>query len=149
MKKLIPLVAAFLFPASLQLCAQVLPATPKNFATRDISDIAKGGGSVSFTPAKPQTTVRTITHIVLGNPRQWKLSDGKFYLGKLIAFEDLVTEGNAAAAQPVVPKNPTVVRDGKARLLVNAKPFEIALDRFGDEERKFIESTRIAIAAKK
>ena len=58
-----------------------------------------------------------------------------------------MTEGNAAPL--AVPKNPTVVREGKARVLVNAKPFEIALDRLGAEERKFIEETRSALAAKK
>ena len=53
-------------------------------------------------------------------------------------------EGSAAVAAPVVPKNATVVRDGKARLLVNSKSFEIALERLGQDEQKFIEETRSA-----
>jgi hypothetical protein len=69
-------------------------------------------------------------------------------VGKLIAFEDIVTMGNAGPA-PVVPKNPTVVRDGKARLLVDAKIYEVTLQSFGPEDRKFIEDTRAALAAKK
>jgi hypothetical protein len=77
------------------------------------------------------------------------MSDGKFFVGKLIAFEDIVTAGNAGTTPPVVPHKPTVVRDGKVRLYVDAKAYEVPLDRLGPEERKFIEDTRAAIAAKK
>ena len=131
----------------LTLKAQVVPATPTKFDTRRIGEAASGGSTVNVTPPRTQTTVKTITYIVLGEPRQWKMGDGKSFVGKLIAFEDLVAEGGAPSPAP--PKNPTVVRDGKARVLVNAKPFEIALDRLGSEERKFIEDTRTALAAKK
>jgi uncharacterized Zn-binding protein involved in type VI secretion len=148
MKTLLPLAVLIAFSTVPPLRAQVVPATPTKFDTRGIGDTVKGGGAVNVTPQRTQTTVRTITHIVLGEPRQWKMSDGKSFIGKLIAFEDIVVEGNATAA-PVVPKNPTVVRDGKARVLVNSKPFEIALDRLGAEERKFIEETRSAVEAKK
>jgi hypothetical protein len=48
-----------------------------------------------------------------------------------------------------VPKNPTVVRDGKARLLVDAKVYEVTLQSFAPDERKLIEDTRAALAAKK
>ena len=147
MKAPLSAAVAFGFLATLPLAAQVVPATPTKFDTRRLGDAASGGASVNVTPPRTQTTVRTITHIVLGEPRQWKMSDGKFFVGKLIAFEDLVTEGNAAA--PAVPKNPTVVREGKARVLVNSKPFEIALERLGADERRFIEDTRAALGAKK
>ncbi len=129
------------------LAAQAVPATPTKFDTRRLGDAASGGASVNVTLPRTQTTVRTITHIVLGEPRQWKMTDGKFFIGKLIAFEDLVAEGNAAPL--AAPKNLTLVRDGKARVLVNAKPFEVALERLGADERKFIEETRSALAAKK
>jgi hypothetical protein len=150
MNALLPAVVVLAF-GSLPLRAQTLPATPATptkFDTRRIGDTVNGGGTVGFMPAKPQTVVRTVTHIVLGEPRQWKLTDGKFFVGKLIAFEDIVTEGNTATA-PVVPKNPTVVRDGKARLLVDARVYEVTLQSFGPDERKFIEDTRAALAAKK
>lgn len=147
MNTLLPAAVVLAFAASLPVSAQVIPTTPKKFDTRGIGD-AQGTNSVGFTKAPPKVTVKTTTHIVLGDPRQWKLADGKSYIGKLIAFEDIVTEGNATAP-PVVPKNPTVVRDGKARLLVNAKPYEVPLQNFGADERKFIEDTRTAIAAKK
>lgn len=147
MNTLLPAAVVFAF-AGWPLRAQVVPATPTKFDTRGIGDAAKGGGSVGFVPQKSQTVVKTITHIVLGEARQWKMSDGKFFVGKLIAFEDMVMVANAPTA-PVVPKNPTVVRAGKARLFVDGKSYEVALDRLGLEERKFIEDTRAAIAAKK
>lgn len=148
MKASLPAALVFGFLATLPLAAQVVPTTPTKFDTRRIGDAASGGASVNVLPPRTQTTVRTITHIVLGEPRQWKMADGKSFLGKLIAFEDIVQEGNATTA-PAVPKNPTVVRGGNARVLVNAKPFEIALDRLGADERKFIEDTRVTLAAKK
>ena len=148
MNPLLAAVAVFGLLTSLRLDAQVVPATPKKFDTTRIGDAASGGSTVNATPQRPQTIVRTVTHIVIGEPRQWKMSDGKSFIGKLIAFEDIVIEGNATTP-PAVPKNPTIVREGKARVLVNSKPFEIALERLGADERKLIEDTRAAMAAKK
>jgi hypothetical protein len=76
------------------------------------------------------------------------MSDGKTFVGKLIAFEDIVIEGTAAAPMNV-PKKPTVVRNATARFYVNSKVYEVALDKLGAEERKFVEDTSAAIAAKK
>ncbi len=146
MHALLPALALVGFFAS-TLHAQVVPTTPSKFDTRRLGDTVNGGGTVGFTAKPPQVTVRSVTHIVLGEPRQWMMNDGKFFVGKLIAFEDLVTERSAAT--PAVPKNPTVVRDGKARLLVNAKPYEIALERLRTDERSFIEEVRATLAAKK
>jgi hypothetical protein len=131
--------------------AQVVPATPTKFTTRGIGD-STTSGSVGVATVKPQVATRTVTHIVLGEARQWKLVDGRSFVGKLIAFEDIVVEarqGSAPAAAPVIPPQPTLVRKGNARFLVNSKPYELPLDRLGSEERKFIEDTRLAIAAKK
>ena len=136
---------------------QVVPAMPNKFSTRTING---GGGtgsaSVGFmAPAKPPTTVRTTTYIALSDTRQWKSTDDKSLLGKLIAFEDLVVETkieNGAkpvpAAPPAMPDKPTVVRDGKARLLIDNKPFEVRLDRLGDEDRRLVEGIRDAMNAK-
>ena len=141
--------AVFGLLATLPLAAQVaIPATPKKFDTQRIGDAASGGSTVNAAPVKPPPIVKTITHIVLGEPRQWKMTDGKSYLGKLIAFEDIVVVGNAPATL-TVPKNPTVVREGKARLLLESKPYEVPLQNFGAEERKFIEETRAALTVKK
>lgn len=146
--KALPLAATLAFLAAFPLTAQVVPTTPAKFGTRGIGDDVKGGGAVNATPTRPQTVLKTTTHIVLGEPRQWKMADGKSYIGKLIAFEDIVLMGNAPAPASV-PKNPTVVREGRARLLVEAKAYEVPLQNFGDEERKFIEEVRVAVAAKK
>ena len=148
------LAAALIFGGLEVTHAQVVPATPTKFTTRELGNRGNGNSVVGITPAMPQTTARTITHIVLGEPRQWKTTDGKFFVGKLIAFEDLIAEtkvepGVAPAAPPVVPSKPTVVRDGKARFYVAAKSYEVPLDRLGEEERKFVEQVRAAIAAKK
>jgi hypothetical protein len=135
---------------ALPLAAQVgIPTTPKKFDTERIGEALSGGSSVgvSQTPRQP-ATVRTVTHIVLGEPRQWKMSDGKSFVGKLIAFEDIVIQGTAGAPLNV-PKKPTVVRNATARFYVDSKVYELALDKLGAEERKFIEDTAAAIAAKK
>jgi hypothetical protein len=135
---------------------QVVPATPKKFATRSVSG---GGGtgtaSVGVLAPKPQPPVRTKTYIALGDARQWKSTDGKSLLGKLIAFEDFVEETKidgaskaAPVAPPAMPDRPTVVRDGKARLLIDNKPFEVALDRLCDEDRKLVEGIRDAVNTK-
>jgi len=149
--KALTLAAAFALTAPFTARGQVVPTTPTKFGTRSLGN-ATNSGSVGVAPVKRQISNRTVTHIVLGEPRQWKLADGKFFLGKLIAFEDLVVErqnGAAPAATPAVPAKPTTVRNGSARFLVNAKPYELAMERLGPEERKFIEDTRLAIAAKK
>ncbi len=138
--------------ATLPLAAQVgVPATPKKFDTTRIGETTAASGGTSInnsTPTRPQTTVRTVTHIVLGEPRQWKMANGQSFIGKLIAFEDIVIEGTASAPMNV-PKKPTVVRNASARFYVNSKSYEVALDKLGAEERKFIEDTAAAIAAKK
>ena len=136
--------------------SQVVPATPKKFATRSISGGGStGSASVGLTAPKPQTTVRTTTYIALGDARQWKSTDGKSLLGKLIAFEDLVVETklengakSAPAPPPAMPDKPTVVRDGKARLLIDTRPFEVPLDRLSDEDRKLVEGIQNAVNAK-
>ena len=134
--------------------AQVIPATPTKFTTRELGNRGNSNSAVGATTVKPQTSARTITHIVLGEPRQWKMTDGKFFVGKLIAFEDIIAEAKAEpdaapAGPPVVPAKPTVVRDGKARFYVAAKSYEVPLDRLGEEERKLVEQIRAGIAAKK
>lgn len=135
------------------LLSQVVPATPQKFTTRNIGDSVTGA-SVGFTPAKPKVTVRTVTVTVLSPMRQWITVDGKSFLGKLIAFEDPVVEKKQDAAEkpvsqatPAVPKQPTVIRDGKARFLVDSKRIEVPMKRLGGAECLFIEKIRDDIAA--
>lgn len=140
---------AFLATGSIE--AQVVPTTPKSFKTRQIGESGASAGIASV--AKPaETTYRQVTYISLSPSRQWKSADGKSLLGKLIAFEDIVVQTKNAApdasAKPEMPPVITVVRDGKARLLVNQKPFEVPLDRLADDERAFVLNIDAGVKAK-
>ncbi len=123
--------------------------TPKKFQTRPL-----GGGvnpGVTVEPGKTvATTVRYVTHIVLYESRFWTSTEGKPLEAKLIAFEDLVVEApkGAEPVMPTPPTHPTVTRDGKARLLVNKKPVEIALDRLSLADRELISQIKEALAKK-
>jgi hypothetical protein len=139
--------------------AQVVPATPRKFTTRSMTNsgaggasISTNGGGISIGPgaAAAATKVRYTTHIALSDSRQWKSSDGKSLLGKLIAFEDLTAETEKGAPPPTFtpPANPTVVKDGKARLLVDSRPYELPLDRLSESDREFVEKIRAAAAPK-
>lgn len=149
----LPLASALLLLGTATTMAQiVIPATPKKFTKR-----VEGGGSASLGPGlapstpKPPPVTRTTTYFTLSDSRQWTSTDGKPLLAKLVAFEDIVIEtlGNQApATPPAMPANPTVVRDGKARLLSGNKPYEVPLDRLSQPDRDFIEGIRAAVAAK-
>ncbi len=114
-----------------------------------------GGGSASIgvAPQAPgKTVVKTTTYITLSEARQWTSSDGKTLLAKLIAFEDIVTESTDkpdAHQTAVMPTTtPTLIKDGKVRLLVNRQPFELALDKLSQPDRDFIENLRSAMQKK-
>lgn len=133
--------------------AQVVPATPKKFTKR-----IEGSGGASIGPGlapvapKPPPILRTTMYYTVSDSRQWTSTDGKPLLAKLIIFEEAVieTQGNQAPppTPPAMPANPTVVRDGKVRLLSGTKPYEVPLDRLSQPDRDFIESIRIAVAAR-
>jgi hypothetical protein len=120
----------------------VIPASPKNFKTRPIEG-GTGGGQVEVIPrdsAVPKK--RTITYMVLSESRPWTSTEGKVLEAKLIAFEDIILEGeDPAAAEP--PPHPTVVRNGKVRLLAGKKSYELDLSRLTEPDRSFIEQIRI------
>lgn len=148
MKAALVMVLASTLPAAAQVAA---PSTPRKFETRSVNG-AGGSTGVSITPAsQPSNTtkVRLVSYFSLSDTRQWKSSDGRSLVGSIIAFEDAVTEVDAAtpaaakaAAQKAPPATPparyTLVRDGRVRLLVNHKPFEVMLERLSDEDRKFV-----------
>jgi hypothetical protein len=140
--------------------AQVaIPATPKKFGKRSVSgnsgasgaSITTNGGSINLGPTVPASTkVRYTTHVTLSDSRQWKSTDGKSLLGRLIAFEDLTADIEKGAPPPpfTPPANPTVVKDGKARLLVDMKTYELPLDRLSEADRDFVEKIREGLAKK-
>ncbi len=148
--------------------AQVVPGTPKKFTTRSTgvssgstATTITGGGSASIgVPAqRPPTIVRTTTYISLSDARQWTRTDGRSVVGKLIAFEDIVVEevkpngapaAPAAATKPQMPANPTVVKDGKARLYIAGKPpYEVPLEQLSEQDRAFVEGIKAVAALKK
>ena len=136
--------------ASVSAAAQVSPAHPNGFKTRPIGDAL--GGAVEVIPRDAPAKVRQVTYLVLSDMREWTSSEGQPSRGKLIAFEDLVVsqparEGHAAQAT-APPAHPSVVAGGKVRLLVNQKPFEVALARLSLADREFIEKTRVFHAKK-
>lgn len=130
--------------------AQVVPTTPGKFTLKPMGETGTSAG-IASTPRPSETSYRQVTYITLSQPRQWKSADGRSLLGKLIAFEDIVSVSkNAAPDAKTVPEMPsviTVVRGGKARLLVNSKPYEVALDRLGEEERNFVKSIESGVKA--
>lgn len=123
-------------PASL---GQVTPAHPDRFITRPIGDAAKTGAEI----VPQEKKVRQVTYFVLSEARPWTSADGKPVSGKLIAFENLVVEmNNGAETTPEPPRHPTVVKDGKIRLLVQQKPFEVPVARLSEPDQQFIARIR-------
>src|SRR6476660_371118 len=121
---------------------QVVPANPTKFKTRDIGDATSGGVEVIPRNGAESKKVRYVTHIVLSVSRQWLSTAGKLVEGKLIAFEDLAVEAEAGATPPAnsaPPAHPTVVRDGKVRLLNKQKPVELAITRLSAGDQEFIQ----------
>lgn len=133
----------------------VIPATPKKFGKRTIGGGTSGGigllpGNSSSTGAKPTPpsppTVRQVVYFVLGEPRQWTSGDGRTLVGKIIAFEEKVTESSGTSPAVPTPEEmsksltgtPTVVRDGKIRILVNNKPFEVALTGLSAVDQDYV-----------
>jgi len=124
--------------------------TPKKFTTRPIGGGVNPGAEVEPEKTAPPT-VRYTTHIVLYPYRMWSSTEGKPLEAGLIAFEDLVAEAPKGSAEPVMPQppaNPTLIRDGKIRLLVKQKPVEIPLDRLSQADREFIDQIKVALAKK-
>ena len=142
-----------MFAVAAPLSAQVInPTTGKKFETRDLNG-SGGNNGISInnaTKPAPPTKAKLTSHFILGEPRQWKSTDGKSLLGAIITFEDSVIEfdaANPAAAREAVakappaklPAKPTLIRDGKVRLLVNKNPVEVPLERLSDEDRKYVD----------
>jgi len=145
--------------------AQVVPATPTKFGKRDvgagassstsISNSGTGSATAGVSQPKTEAMVRTTTYIAVSPSRQWTSNDGRPLLAKLIGFEDVVTEvpkSDIAAlnAKPVMPPGkPTVLRDGKVRLLVDHKPVEVPLDRLSAADQEFVNSIKRTLDAAK
>lgn len=127
----------------------VVPAMPGKMGTRAIGGSTSGGVEVMPKGEGGGQTARYTTYFVLSEVRPWTSVDGQTLQAKLIAFEDLVVAKPSATAlppAPVPPANPTVVRNGKIRLLARQKPFELALDRLTKADRDVVEKVRASHA---
>ena len=135
----------------LTVCGQAVPATPTKFTTRPVGS-ATGTTGASINPPATKSTIRQVTYLTLSPLRQWNSTDGKSLLGKLIAWEENVTTTSGTTAPitqsaPLTTK-PTVLKNNKARLLVENKAYELALDRLGADEQKFIQDLHKALSIK-
>jgi hypothetical protein len=141
------LLGLLLLLSSLATAQVAVPTTPTSFTKRGLSGgISSSDASVNVSSTKPKPTapsVITITYLSLSPPRQFTSSQGKSLLGKLIAWEDFQVSGQSSAA-PQLTAPPTVIREGKARLLVNQKPYEIALEKLSAADQDFIQKTAAA-----
>jgi len=122
---------------------------PKKYTKREVGGGAEPGAAVE----EPANTgmARYVTHIVLYDLRYWTSVEGKPLAGKLIAFEDMVVtapKDSPAPAMPEPPKEPTLVKDGKIRLLVNGKPVEVPVERLSLQDREFIDGIQEALDRK-
>ena len=134
-----------LFPAFAPLLAQVTPATPTKFGKRDLGQSADPGSILvapKTGPAAPpvEKTFKSVIHFSLSPTRQWTSQDGKVTVGQLIAFEDVIVESKNGAPppRPAQPEKPTIVKDGKVRLLIDGKVFEFAPEKLSAPDREFI-----------
>ena len=137
--------ALFAFPAA--AFAQVVPTTPTKFTTRPVGGATATNGA-TITPSSTAPAVRHVTYLTLSPLRQWTSTDGKSLMGKLIAYEESVSNHPVPQSAAPITTQPTVLRDGKARLLVDRKAYEVPLERLGPEEQKFIQQLQAALAAK-
>ncbi len=131
-----------LFALPSLLPAQALPTSPTTFKTKPVG-AATSGAALVPTPAP----LRQVTYLTLSPLRPWNSRDGKTLLGKLIAWEDTVTLGPPSPTPPSPPPKPTVLRQNKARLLIEKKACEIPLDRLSPEDQKFIQDLHARLAA--
>ncbi len=138
---------------ALEATAQVVPTTPTKFGQRSMGVSNAGGGSASIGlapgTANPKPVVKQISYIALSESRQWTSNDGKTLVGKVIAFEQMeqvLADGQTDSPEaPKLPARPTVIRDGKARLLVQQKPFELPLERLSEADQTFVRQLDEAI----
>jgi hypothetical protein len=134
--------------------AQVVPTTPTRFGKAGLgASSGSSSASLSAPNQRPETVVRTTTYVALSAARQWTSSDGRPLVGKLIAFEDLVSEalksqsGTQPTAPPVLAGKPTVIRSGQIRLLVNNQAYTLKLDSLMPADREFATGIANAVAA--
>jgi hypothetical protein len=144
----------FLFVALTASAQIAIPTTPTKFGKKNLGastdTITNGASSASVGAKKPenQTVIRTTTYWTLSGARQWTNADGKPLLARMIAFEDITVEqvkGQPAPEAPKLPGKPTVVKNGKVRLMVGQQLYEIAVEKLSEKDREFIDTMKRAV----
>jgi len=150
----------FLGFTTLAMAQIATPTTPTKFGKRGVSGGAStGNASVNASTSPAEATARITSHYSFGESRQWKSTDGRSLVGKMIAFEDAMievkrptaTEAQSAVIAAPAPKPPekfTLLREGKIRLLVNNKPYEVPLDKLGAEDQAFARQVEATVNPK-
>jgi len=136
--------------------AQVVPATPKNFERRGIGGLGTGGSTIGIKPgsdANSKPIVRQINYLSLTDVRPWTSTNNETRVGKLIAFEqievEVTGEGSPAPTDAAAfPARPTVIQEGKIRLVVDGKTYELPLERLSEADRSFVHELDETIAKK-
>jgi len=88
-----------------------------------------GGGGLVKPSAPKKTITRTITYLALTKERQWLNASGKSIFATLVAFDS----GDKAKSIP-----PTIIKDGKIRLLKEKKVFLLPLETLSPKHRSEI-----------
>jgi hypothetical protein len=131
----------------------VMPGGAKNPGNRSIGNTVNGGvdGGATISGKQTPPKKRYTTHIILAETRIWRNADGRTKEGKLLAFEDVVVEVPGDVAEtpmPVPPANPTLVRNGKVRMLIGKEIFEVAVSSLVKIDQDYIEGIRASLAKK-
>ena len=113
-------------------------------------DVIPGGGGGAAVERPPPPGQRVTTYITLLPEREWTHVDGRTIRARLIAFEDHVVEvaHDEEAGREATPPagRPTVVKDGKVRLLVGGRqPSEISLDLLSKEDQEEVARVKTAV----
>jgi len=140
--------ALLFFPAA--VLAQAVPTTPTKFDIKPITGPTSSAGA-TITSKSTAPMVRQTIYLTLSPLRQWTSSDGKTLMGKLIAWEESVTTTPGApppVAEKLLTEKPTVLKDGKARLLIENKAYELPLSRLDAESQKFIQQLHTQLSTK-
>lgn len=112
-------------------------------------DVIPGGGGGAAVERPPPPGQRVTTYITLLPEREWTHVDGRTIRARLIAFEDHVVEvahDEEAGEAPPPAGRPTVVKDGKVRLLVGGRsPSEISLNLLSKDDQEEVARVKTAV----
>lgn len=125
-------------------------------------DIGPGnvGGGLGLVPKREETTVRTISYIVLGPDREWTNADGQVITAKVIAWQDSMDETVTAGKPTEEQTNPTanpddipphfvpmVIKDDRVRILRGKQAFALPLSRLSDDDQAYVRQLDEAVRA--